>query len=162
LVIMLRLVRAEDAYRAVDWQAVITAAGMIPFGLAVDKTGAAARLADLAVGNLHGLGPVAVLGVLLALAVVLTHFLDNSAAAIIIAPLAFEVARELGVSPHPFMVGLAVCISASFAIPIAHESTILVMGPGRYEFRHYMRVGGVLAILTWLVATLLSPVVWPF
>lgn len=60
------------------------------------------------------------------------------------------------------MVGMAVCISASFCTPFAHESTILVMGPGRYRFRHYLQVGGLLAVLTWLLTTWLTPQVWPF
>ena len=80
----------------------------------------------------------------------------------ILAPLGYEMAIELGVNPYPFLIALAICISASFSTPIAHESTILVMGPGRYRFKHYLKVGGVMAILTWLIATWLSPIVWRF
>ena len=63
---------------------------------------------------------------------------------------------------QPFLVGLAICVSAAFCTPVAHESTILVMGPGRYQFKHYVQIGSAMAFLTWLIATLLTPLVWPF
>ncbi|HOX57209.1 MAG TPA: SLC13 family permease [Candidatus Paceibacterota bacterium] len=162
LVLLLRYVKVKDAYQAVDWQAVVTVAGMIPFGLALEKTGAAEALARGAVVALEGFGPLAVLAALLLFALMLTQVIENAAAAIILAPVAFQLARETGADPKPFMVGLAICVSAAFCTPFAHESTILVMGPGRYRFKHYMQVGGVLALLTWLIASLLTPLVWPF
>ncbi len=162
LALLLRYVNVKDAYAAVDWQAVVTVAGMIPFGLALEKTGAAAALAQATVGVLEPFGPMAVLGALLAFAVVLTQLMENAAVAIILAPVAFQLAKETGVDPKPFLVGLAICVSAAFCTPVAHESTILVMGPGRYQFKHYLQVGSALAFLTWLIASLVTPLVWPF
>ena len=92
----------------------------------------------------------------------LTQLIENAAVAIILAPVAFEMARATGANPKPFLVGLAICVSAAFCTPVAHESTILVMGPGRYQFKHYLQVGALMALLTWLVASLLTPLVWPF
>lgn len=161
-VILFDCIKLRDVYEVVDWQAVVTAAGLIPFGLAVEKTGAAQAIAQGATSALQDFGPLALLGGLLLVALVLTHFIDNSAVGIILAPIAYHVALQMGVDPKPFMVGMAVCISASFCTPFAHESTILVMGPGRYQFRHYLKVGGALALLTWLAATWLTPRVWPF
>ena len=162
LVVLFRCIDLEGAYDAVDWQAIFTTAGMIPFGLAVEKAGAVQALSQWAVNSMAGFGPIVLLGLLLIVALILTHFIDNSATAVILAPLAYEMALQLKVDPQPFMVALAVCISASFSTPIAHESTILVMGPGHYRFKHYLKIGGVMAILTWLIATWLSPLVWPF
>jgi di/tricarboxylate transporter len=162
LAILFKCVDLEGAYDAVDWQAVFTTAGMIPFGLAVEKTGAAKDLSHLAVGALQGFNPLLGLALILFLALILTHFIDNSATAVIVAPLAYEMARELHVDPYPFLIGLAVCISASFSTPIAHESTILVIGPGRYQFKHYLKIGGIMAILTWLITLWITPLVWPF
>ena len=105
---------------------------------------------------------MAVMAALLAFAVVLTQLIENAAVAIILAPVAFQMARETGVDPKPFLVGLAICVSSAFCTPVAHESTILVMGPGRYQFKHYLQVGGVLALLTWLIGSLVTPLVWPF
>jgi di/tricarboxylate transporter len=102
------------------------------------------------------------MGALLVFAAILTQFIENAAVAIILAPLAYQIARDTGVDPKPFLVGLAICVSSAFCTPVAHESTILVMGPGRYEFKHYLRIGGMMAFFTWLIATLLTPLVWPF
>jgi di/tricarboxylate transporter len=162
LAILFKCIDLEGAYDAVDWQAVFTTAGMIPFGLAVEKTGAVRSMAHWTAGSLHGVDPVILLGVVLLLGLLLTHFIDNSATAVILAPLAYEIAMDLHVDPHPFLVGLAICISASFSTPVAHESTILVMGPGQYQFKHYVQIGGVMALLTWLLATALTPLFWPF
>jgi di/tricarboxylate transporter len=162
LALLLRYVKVKDAYAAVDWQAVVTVAGMIPFGFALEKTGAASGLAHATVSMLKGFGPMAVMGALLAFTVMLTQLIENAAVAIILAPVAFQMAREIGVDPKPFMVGLAICVSSAFCTPVAHESTILVMGPGRYRFRHYLQVGGALALLTWLIGSLVTPLVWPF
>jgi di/tricarboxylate transporter len=162
LSVLLGCVKIKDAYEAVNWQAVVTVAAMIPFGLAFEKTGAAEAVARATVSVLEGFGPLVVMGALLALAVVLTQFIENAAVAIILAPLAFQMARETGVDPRPFLVSLGICVSSAFCTPVAHESTILVMGPGRYQFKHYLRIGGIMALLTWLIATLVTPLVWPF
>ncbi len=105
LVVLLGCIDMESAYDAVDWQAVFTTAGMIPFGLAVQKTGAVQELSNWAVGAMQGYGPVVLFGLLLSLAIVLTHFIDNSATAVILAPLGYEMARALQVDPYPFLVG---------------------------------------------------------
>lgn len=162
LTILLGCINLQDAYSNIDWPTIITLGGMIPFGLALEKTGAAAELAGLLVHTFQELSPVFLLGVLLLLAVILTQLIENAAVAIILAPLAYQVAIGTGVDPKPFMVGLAVCVSSAFCTPVAHESTLLVLGPGRYRFHHYLQLGSVLALLTWLLATLITPLVWPF
>ena len=162
LAILLGCVKIKDAYESVNWQAVVTVAAMIPFGLALEKTGAADGLAHATVEALSGFGPMVVMGALLAFAAMLTQFIENAAVAIILAPVAFQMAKDTGVDPKPFLVGLAICVSSAFCTPVAHESTILVMGPGRYQFKHYLRIGGVMALLTWMIATLVTPLVWPF
>ena len=162
LVVMLRYVKIKDAYQALDFQALVTVAGMIPFGFALDKTGAATAIAHGTVALLEGFGPMVVMAALLVFAVVLTQLIENAAVAIILAPVAFHMAKETGADPKPFLIGLAICVSAAFCTPVAHESTILVMGPGRYQFKHYLQVGAVLAFLTWLIVSLVTPLVWPF
>ena len=162
LAILLGCIKMKDAYESINWQAVVTVAAMIPFGIAFEKTGAAEDLARHTVALLSGYGPMLVMGSLLVFAILLTQLIENAAVAIILAPFAYQMAKETGVDPKPFLVGLAICVSSGFCTPIAHESTILVMGPGRYQFKHYLQIGGVMAFLTWLIATLLTPLVWPF
>jgi di/tricarboxylate transporter len=162
LAILFRCVRIPELYHAVDWQSIVTVAGMIPFGLALEKSGAAAAIAQLIGQNVSGYGPTFLLGSILLLAVLLTQLIENAAVAIILSPIAYQVAFLAGVNPKPFLVGLGICVSAAFCTPVAHESTILVMGPGRYRFKHYLQIGGIMAFLTWMLATLITPVVWPF
>jgi di/tricarboxylate transporter len=162
IAILLGCIKIKDAYESVNWPAVVTVAAMIPFGLAFEKTGAAEDLARNIVTSLLGGSPLLVMGALLILAILLTQFIENAAVAIILAPFAYQMAKETGVDPKPFLVGLAICVSSGFCTPVAHESTILVMGPGRYQFKHYLQIGGMMAFLTWLIATLLTPLVWPF
>lgn len=162
LAILFRCVPLPELYRAVDWQSVVTVAGMIPFGLALEKTGAAETIARLIGSHLSVYGPTAALGGTLLLAVVLTQIIENAAVAIILAPVAYRISLEAGLNPKPFLAGLAVCVSTAFCTPVAHESTILVAGPGRYQFKHYLRIGGAMAILTWLLTTWLAPRVWRF
>jgi di/tricarboxylate transporter len=73
-----------------------------------------------------------------------------------------QIAREAHADPKAFMVGLAVCISTSFCTPIAHETTMLVMGPGRYRFKDYIAIGSGMAIIAWLLATVVTPIIWKF
>lgn len=162
LAVLLGCINLQDAYNNIDWPTIITLGGMIPLGLALEKTGAAAELAGLLSRSFHGIAPIFLLGAVLFLAVLLTQLIENAAVAIILAPIAYQIAIESGVNPRPFMVGLAVCVSSAFCTPVAHESTILVLGPGGYRFRHYLQLGSGLALLTWVVGTLLTPLVWPF
>jgi di/tricarboxylate transporter len=90
-------------------------------------------------------------------AVLLTQIIENVAVAILLAPIGYFLAQDSGVSPRPFLLGLCVAVSSAFMTPIAHESTILVMGPGRYRFRHYLAAGSGLALATWLVTSLIVP-----
>ncbi|HSD64956.1 MAG TPA: SLC13 family permease [Ignavibacteriaceae bacterium] len=162
LVIILGCIRVDDAYNTIDWRAVVTVAAMIPYGIALEKTHTAEEIAKFTVSNFENLGPFAVMGFIFIIAVVVTQFIDNAAVAIILAPIAYQLSVIMKVNPRPFMVGLAICISAAFCTPVGHESTILVNSPGNYEFKHYLMFGSGLAILTWFGATFLTPVIWPF
>lgn len=162
LAVLFRCVRLPELYRAVDWPSVVTIAGMIPFGLALEKSGAAEAIAQMIGHSLPSSAPMLALGSTLLLAIILTQIIENAAVAIILAPIAYRVSLEAGVDPKPSLVALAICVSAGFCTPVAHESTILVAGPGRYHFKHYLQIGGAMAVLTWLLATWLSPLVWPF
>jgi di/tricarboxylate transporter len=97
----------------------------------------------------------------LLLAVLLTQVIENAAVAVILAPIAYELASAADARPEPFLLGVAVCVSAAFMTPMAHESTLLVMGPGRYRFSDYLRVGTPFALLTWIVTSLATPFFFP-
>lgn len=162
LAVLLRCLGARDAYAALDLPSLFVVGGMIPYGLALERSGAAERFASMAVSGLGAHGPWALLLALLLLTVLLTQLIENAAVAIILAPIAYELASASGSDPRPFLIGVAICVSSAFSTPVAHESTILVFGPGRYRFADYLRVGGPLVLITWLVASALLPLLFPF
>ena len=149
--LLLRCVSMRQAYASLDMQALVIVGAIIPFGTAVERTGTAHALGEAVAHSLGGLGPAFVLGALLLGTVLLTQLLENAAVAIVLAPVAYEVALSSGGDPHTFLVATAICTSSAFTTPIAHESTILVMGAGRYAFRDYLRLGVPFALITWLV-----------
>jgi len=161
-VLLFKCIKVTDTYKSVDWPAVATVGGMISFGFALEKTGAAAALAHAIVSNFQWAGPGLILGAMLLFTVTLTQIIENAAVAIVLAPIAYQIAHESNTDPKPFMIGLAVCISTSFCTPVAHETTMLVMGPGRYRFKHYLTMGTGMAIVAWLIATYVTPLIWRF
>jgi di/tricarboxylate transporter len=162
LMVLTRCLSLEEAYQSIDWMVIVLLAGMIPAGIALEKTGAAQLLAEFILKGIGPLGPLFVLGALLAFTSLITEILSNAAAAVLLAPIAISLAIQLGVSPYPFLMGVAVAASSSFMTPISHQANTLVFGPGRYKFSDYVRVGAGLNILVWAVAMLLIPSLWPF
>jgi di/tricarboxylate transporter len=151
-----------EAYRAIDWTAVFLIAGMLPLGIAMEQTGAAQFLAEGMVGLVGGLGPLAVLAGLFILAALASQAMPNPAVAVLLAPVALKTANDLGVSPYPLMMAVAVSASAAFLSPVGHSSNLLVMGPGGYRFTDYVKVGIPLTLLVLGVVLLVLPVFWPF
>lgn len=149
--LLLGCVGVRQAYASLDLQALVIVGAIIPFGTAIEHTGTAKALGEFVAGSLGGLGPAYVLGALLLAATLLTQFLENAAVAIVLAPVAYELAASSGGDPAAFLTATAICISSAFTTPIAHESTILVMGAGRYSFRDYLRLGAPFAAITWIV-----------
>jgi di/tricarboxylate transporter len=151
----------RSAYEAVDLQALVIVGAMIPFGDALQHTGAANWLAEWVTSHFAGGSSQLLLATVLGFAVLLTQVIENAAVAVVLAPLACAVAERGGCRPEAFLLGVAICVSAAFVTPVAHESTILVMGPGRYRFRDYVVLGAPFAVLTWLVTVLVLPLVMP-
>ncbi len=151
----------EEAYRDIEWGAVFLIAGMIPLGIALEQTGAAALIAGSVVDSVAGFGPIAVLGALLVLTAVGTQAIPSSALVVLMAPIVLGAASTSGISPYALMVAVAITASASFTSPIANPANLLVMGPGGYRFSDYVRVGLPLTLVVFLVLILLTPVLWP-
>lgn len=147
----------RSAYEAIDLPALVIVGAMIPFGDALQVTGTARSVAEALAGQFAGGHPQVLLALLLLLAVLLTQLIENAAVAVVLAPVAYALAEASGCRPGAFLLGVAICVSSAFVTPVAHESTILVMGPGRYRFRDYVVLGGPFALLTWLVTTLTLP-----
>lgn len=148
------------AYRSIHWQTLVLIVGMLPFSLALQRTGGV----DLAVSGLLAVvgdaSPRGALGAVFAVTAVLGLFISNTATAVLMAPVALAVAAALGVSPYPFAMTVALAASSAFMTPVSSPVNTLVVGPGGYTFADFVRVGVPLAVLTgvscvWLVPWLL-------
>ncbi|GGM13066.1 SLC13 family permease [Deinococcus aerophilus] len=161
LCLVFRLISPEEAYGAVEWPIIVLVACMLAFGTAFESTGAARVLTGGLSGVLEPLGPYGLLAALFLVTVALTQPMSNQAAALVMLPLAIGTAKTLGYDPRPFIIGITVAASNSFITPL-EPSCMLVYGPGRYTFMDFVRVGSGLTLLTFVVALLIIPRVWPF
>jgi di/tricarboxylate transporter len=151
----------EAAYRSINWETVVLIAGILPMATALEKTGGL----GLAVSTLAGLeawGPYALLAAVFVLTSAFSHVISNTATAVLVAPIALQAAVNMGVSPYPFMMGVAVAASTAFATPIASPVNMLVLGPGAYRFGDFFRVGLLLQLVVFALTLLMVPVLFPF
>lgn len=144
----LRLLPADEVYRAIDWPVIVLIAAMIPVGASFESTGAANIVAG-AMADMLASAPVFVmLAVLTAGTLLLSIFLNNVATAVIMGPIALDLSGLLGISPDAALLAVLIGASSDFLTPIGHQNNMLVMGPGGYRFTDYARVGALLALLT--------------
>ncbi len=161
LMILIGCLKMEEAYRVIEWKAVFLIACMLPLGVALERTGAARLLSETMVGLVGGLGPLAVLASLFILTAMASQVMPNAAVAVLLAPIALNTANDLGMSPYPLMMTVALSASASFLSPVAHPANVLILGPGGYRFTDYIRVGLPLTVAVMIVVLLVLPIFWP-
>ena len=149
------------AKRGLDTQVLLTIAASFGLGAALESSGAAATLADAALGLADG-NPWVLLGAVYVLVSLLTSLVTNNAAAVITFPVVMASAESLGVSPMPYVVVVMFAASASFLTPIGYQTNLMVFGPGGYRAGDFLRLGGLLNLLTAGVALVLIPLIWPF
>lgn len=162
LMIITGCLTMEEAYRSIEWKAIFLIAGMLPLGIAMEQSGAAQFLADGMIGLTGSFGPLAVMAGFFILAALSSQFMPNPAVAVLLAPIALSTAADLGISPYPLMMTVAVSASAAFLSPVGHSANILVMGPGGYRFSDYFRVGLPLTIVMLIIVLLIVPQIWRF
>jgi di/tricarboxylate transporter len=160
--VLLGVIRLEQAYRAISWTTVILVAGLIPLSVAMEKSGAADKIARVLITVVGDHGPYVLMVGLFLLTGVLGQVISNTATALIVIPIALSAAAETGVSPRPILMLMTVAAAASFLTPIATPANMMVMGPGGYRFGDYWKLG--LPIMGWflIVSLTVIPVVWPF
>ncbi|MCZ6506444.1 MAG: SLC13 family permease, partial [Acidobacteria bacterium] len=150
-----------EAYREIEWRAVFLIAGMLPLGIAMEKTGAALLISESVVAVVGDIGPLAIVCGIFLLAVAGAQVMPTAAVALLLAPIAIDTAVQVGISPLSLVMAVAVGASTSFISPVTHPANVLVMGPGGYRFVDYVKVGVPLALVTLLVVLLVLPLVWP-
>jgi di/tricarboxylate transporter len=161
LMVLIRTMTMDQAYRAIEWRSLFLVAGMLPVGIALNKTGASALLADALLSSLGGAGHMALLVGLVLLTVALTQVINGAAAVTIMAPIAISVAQQVGMEPRSVAMAVALSSSMAFMSPLGHAVNVMVMGAGGYTFRDYARVGAPLTILLVIILLLILPLVMP-
>ncbi|MFJ3455556.1 SLC13 family permease [Scandinavium goeteborgense] len=157
-----RCINAESAYKAIHWPSIILIVGMMPFALALQKTGGV----DLVVKGLMevggGQGPYLMLICLFVMCATIGLFISNTATAVLMAPIALAAAKSMGVSPYPFAMMVAMAASAAFMTPVSSPVNTLVLGPGKYSFSDFVKIGVPFTVLVMVVCVVLIPVLFPF
>lgn len=157
-----RCIDLNSAYRSLHWQSLILIVGMLPFAIALQKTGGI----DFIVSSLLGLSgeasPRVVMAMLFVLTSVVGLFISNTATAVLMAPIGIALAQQLGLSPYPFAMTVALSASAAFMTPVSSPVNTLVTGPGHYRFMDFVRVGVPFTVLVLLVCVTVLPLLFPF
>ena len=163
LVLITRCIRVDEALRSLDTTVLLLLAAAIPLAGAIHHT----RLDEVGVEGILGLvggadvNPYIFLSVFYLLTSVLTTFLSNSAVAVLLFPIAMGLAQATGINHESLLVAICFGASASFASPLGYQTNLIVMGPGGYTFRDYLKIGLPLNLLMWVAATVFIPLFWP-
>lgn len=162
VLIITRCIRPEQAYTAVDWRILVMLAGILPLGVAMEKTGAAHAAANFALDLAGRDDPTAVLAIVYLVTALLTECMSNNGAAVLIAPIAISSAHNMGLDPKPFLIAVMFAASTSFSTPIGYQTNTMVYNAGGYRFTDFLRIGIPLNLIFWGVSVYFIPKFWPF
>ena len=162
LMALFNIVPLREIYDSIEWPVIVLLGCMIPIGSALQSTGGTALIANGIVDLSFGFSPVVVLAMLIIVTMTLSDVMNNTATAVIAAPIGLEIAMRLNVNPDPFLMGVAVAASCAFLTPIGHKNNTLIMGPGGYRFGDYWRMGLPLELIVLAVGVPAIMVFWPF
>ncbi len=147
-------VKTNEMYESVDWSVIFLLAGLIPLGVALERSGGAEWLATAIVSLSSGLAPIVVLGLFYLVTALLTNVLSNNASVVVMIPVAVEAALQLSANPFAFVMAVTFAASTPFLTPIGYQTNLMVYGPGGYTFSDYARLGAPLQLLLTVVTTL--------
>ena len=157
-----RCIDMESAYKAIHWPGLILIAGMMPFALALQKTGGVALVVQGLMDVAGNRGPHLMLLCLFVLCATIGLFISNTATAVLMAPIGVAAAGQMGVSPYPFTMIIAIAASAAFMTPVSSPVNTLVLGPGGYRFGDFVKIGVPFTLIVMAVSVLLVPLLFPF
>ena len=162
LVVLLGVISLPQAYKSIDWSTLVLIGGTIPLATAMTKTGAAVLIAQFLIDQLGALGPRALLAGLCVATMAITQVISNTAAALLMFPIGIATATAVGVSPMPFIIGIAVGAHAALLSPVGTPVNLIVMAPGGYKFFDYTKFGLPIALWWLVVVAYLVPLYWHF
>jgi len=153
--------RGSEAKRSIDWGVLILIGAGVGIGQALFVSGTGEWIGE-GVKSIAAGRPLVALALIYALTMVLTNLITAKAAAVLVLHVALGTAAALGVSHMPFVIAVMMSAAASFATPIGYQTNLMVYGPGGYRYSDFMRLGGPLSIIVWIVTMIVAPIAWPF
>ncbi len=157
----LRCIDFNSAYRSIHWKSLILIVGMLPFSLALQRTGGVDLAAEGLMSTIGYAGTYVVLGSIFLITAMLGLFISNTATAVLMAPVALAIAKDMGASPYPFAMIVALAASTAFMTPISSPVNTLVVGPGNYKFGDFVKIGVPFSLVVMVVAVILVPLLMP-
>jgi di/tricarboxylate transporter len=151
----------DSSYRSIHWQSLVLIVGMMPFSLALQRTGGVDLAADALLQVVGQADPRVMLAAIFALTALFGLFISNTATAILMAPVSLAIAEAMGASPYPFAMTVALASSTAFMTPVSSPVNTLVIGPGNYSFMDFVRVGVPFALVVMLATVITVPLVLP-
>ncbi len=162
MMLAFKCINMDAAYKSINWQSVVLIVGMMPFALALQKTGGVEIASQALLDGLGSFGPHAVMAGVFALTMCTGLCISNTVTAVLLAPIAMNAAKILEVSPYPFAMAVAIAASTAFMTPVSSPVNTLVWTPGRYKFTDFMKIGIPFSIIVMLISILIIPLMYPF
>jgi di/tricarboxylate transporter len=161
MMVLIGTMSMDQAYRSIDWRSIFLVAGMLPLGVALNKTGASTLFADAILSALGEASHLVLLASFVLLTVALTQIINGAAAVTVIAPIAIVTSQQVGMEPRSVAMAVALASSMAFMSPLGHAVNVMVMGAGGYTFKDYAKVGIPLTILLVIILLLILPILMP-
>ncbi len=162
LLILLRVITANEAYSGLRPEVLMLIAGMVVLGIALDETGLAGSGTAFLIGSIDGMSPLLALIILYGTTLIATELLSNATVAVLFTPIAVSIAEAFAVSPRPFLVAVMISASAAFATPFGYQTNVIVYQMGGYNYLDFVKVGIPLNIITWVAAIIAIRMYFPF
>lgn len=162
LLILLRVITADQAYGGLKPDILLLIAGMVVIGIAMEESGLAASTTEALIGSISDISPLVALILLYGATMILTELLSNATVAVLVTPVAVALAQSMGVSPRPFLVAVMMAASAAFATPFGYQTNVIVYQMGGYRYMDFVRVGLPLNLITFAVAIISITIFFPF
>lgn len=162
VVILLKCITLEKAYDSIEWSILMMIFGMLSISIAMEQTGLINIIVDFVASLVEGFGPIAILMMVYFITSAITEIMSNNATAVLLTPVVIGLAEAKGLDPRPFIVAVMFGASASFATPIGYQTNTYVYNAGNYTFKDFLRIGTPMNIITFLVASLVIPLIWKF
>ena len=154
LMFLFKCITIREAYREVDWRIIFVLAALLPLGTALEKTGAAEMLAGYMETYVSGYGPFITLFVLFAVTSIITSLMSNQATAALLSPIAISLGVQMGIDPKPLLFAVMFAASTCYLTPLGYQTNIMIYGPGNYKFVDFIKVGGLLSLISGIVVSL--------